>query len=384
MFFEGFRFSQKAGLAALLILSANTAALAVPIYTIVDLGTLPAAPRQGTVTPIAINDAGQVIAQSSVRYSGYNSSYNGYIYSGGAWTNLDPNTVGRSFIPRGIANDGTVVGTAARNGLSHKHAVQYADGVVTDLGICELGCGSSGINNNAQVLGNRGLYGSSSAFIHDDTGTLLIGSLDGGDSSGLAINDLGHVAGQSDVGGDHHAFLYEGGVMHDLGTLGGRFSSGTDINNSDQVVGFSSFSSSGNHAFMYSGGVMIDLGTLGGLKSYAFAINDNGSIVGRSDFQMGDNDDHAFLWEDGTMYDLHDLIDPSDPLQGLTFWSAKDINSRGDILSSAFINGEIHAFVLRRFNPVPEPGALILIFLGLSLLTMMRISQTTKPTSATD
>ena len=44
------------------------------------------------------------------------------------------------------------------------------------------------------------------------------------------------------------------------------------------------------------------LGTLGGLSSIAYDVNSNGQIVGTS--QIADGSYHAFLWKEGTMYDL--------------------------------------------------------------------------------
>ena len=65
---------------------------------------------------------------------------------------------------------------------------------------------------------------------------------------------------------------------------------------------------------------MVDLGTLGGASSYALASNDRGAVIGRS--EVGEDDWHAFVWQDGTMTDL-----------GGTFWP-NDINNRGQIVGS--------------------------------------------------
>ena len=55
-------------------------------------------------------------------------------------------------------------------------------------------------------------------------------------------------------------------TVTDLGSLGGGSSVGLDINNSGQVTGYSTLPSGATHAFLYSGGVMTDLGTLGGTE----------------------------------------------------------------------------------------------------------------------
>src|SRR5206468_11369753 len=92
-----------------------------------------------------------------------------------------------------------------------------------------------------------------------------------------------------------HAFLYQGGVMRDLGTLRGGYSIALGINNGGDVVGESDGS-----AFLYHNGVMIDLNTLvqpgGNLLRLELAtgINDQGQIVGRGLF-LSPAGERAFL-----------------------------------------------------------------------------------------
>jgi probable HAF family extracellular repeat protein len=65
------------------------------------------------------------------------------------------------------------------------------------------------------------------------------GSLGGGSSEALAINERGPVVGQSTTSaGQWHAFLWERGTMIDLGTLGGASSVATLLNEKGQVAGF--------------------------------------------------------------------------------------------------------------------------------------------------
>jgi hypothetical protein len=68
------------------------------------------------------------------------------------------------------------------------------------------------------------------------------------------------------------------------------------------------------------------------------------------------NVDGAFLYEDGTMIALNNLIDPSDPLfNDISFTSAPGINDAGQIVANGCytngpLNGQCHAF---RLDPVP-------------------------------
>ena len=80
----------------------------------------------------------------------------------------------------------------------------------------------------------------------------------------------------------------------DLGTLSGSFSYAYGINNSGQIVGESGSAWGDNHAFLYQNGTMTSLDTLGGAYSGAYGINDIGQIVGFSTTSTGES--HAVLW----------------------------------------------------------------------------------------
>ena len=132
--------------------------------------------------------------------------------------------------------------------------------------------------------------------------------------------------------------------MVDLGALPGLdYSQAYDINESGNIVGRSyDYYVEQTRAFFYSDGVMEDLGALGGQRSYANALNNADQVVGQA--QTGSGQWHPFLWEDGVIYDLNDLIPGGSAWELL---SAKDINNAGWIVGSGTNpGGEQHAFLL--------------------------------------
>jgi probable HAF family extracellular repeat protein len=149
--------------------------------------------------------------------------------------------------------------------------------------------------------------------------------------------------------------LWDNGNIQYLGSLGNQNGRGYayGINDSCQIVGTSYTSEGIPYAFLWQNGEIISLGALdiSGGTSEAFAVNNNGQIVGSST--------HAFLWEDGIMYNLNDLVVnlPS----GWILNYARDINDLGQIVGWG---PNSKAFLL---TPIPEPSIMGLILLGAML-----------------
>ena len=192
----------------------------------------------------------------------------------------------------------------------------------------------------------------------------------------LGINDQGQVAGMSGSCANTiippfvaapHAVLWEAdGSVHDLGNLGGTVN--TDllsignaalaINNRGQVAGVSALpGNQSTHAFLWTKKTGIrDLGTLpGDVNSAGLAINDRGDVVGGSiDGDLASGNPRPFIWQNGVMSDLNDLIPADSPLYLLVaFW----INDAGEIAGFGVTGtGEIHAFLAtptKRHQPKP-------------------------------
>ncbi len=175
-----------------------------------------------------------------------------------------------------------------------------------------------------------------------------LGTLGGPGSGAYAINNAGHVAGLSLVqmgsSFESHAFFYADGTMVDIGTLGGTDSEATAINDFDQMVGYSKINGEEPtwDAFLFTDGGMIDIENLGGTSSFTTAINNNGQVVGYGQLPDGFTN-HAFLYADGALTDLNDLLPNG---SGWVLGEALGINDSGQIVGIGSINGQGHAFLM--------------------------------------
>jgi len=184
-------------------------------------------------------------------------------------------------------------------------------------------------------------------------------------SAATAINEQGQVVGISGrcdqaVGrfSALHAVLWDHGTPTEIPNLGGTtWHTPMDINELGDVVGFSNPPGPGDpqgdfiaHAFYWNkhSDEAVDIGLLGDdAFSEAFAINSRGQVVGIS--FGGSNGPRAFIWQNGVLKDLNDLVDIApDVLQ-----SAQDINDAGQITGRVrdAATGQILTFVA---TPKPQ------------------------------
>ena len=134
--------------------------------------------------------------------------------------------------------------------------------------------------------------------------------------------------------------------LGNLGTNanGSGFSSASALNGAGQVAGQSSYyvggTNQGSRAFLWSNGTMTNLGSLGGSSSVAIALNDSGQVVGNSSV-AGNATQHAFLYNAGTMFDLHAFL-PT----GWTFSNANAINAWAQVAGYGAHNGNAEVFLI--------------------------------------
>jgi probable HAF family extracellular repeat protein len=337
------------------------------------------------------------------------------------YTIIDLGTLGGSWSYAGGLNEEChIVGISAVYN-SAQHAFVWICDTMTDMGTPEgfLVSGAVNVNDNGQVAGYaNGQYQSQYAYLWEDGNWTYLGTLPDLDySAPYDINNLGQIVGHSFMlgpGGGSLAWIYEDGDMSELGTLGGDRSTAFGINDEGQVVGSSRTSNNYTHAFLWEDEEMIDLGVLPDEdNSAAYDINENGQICGASSHTLnqypfptyvtacvwdGDeiieieklpgynrnnaaggindlgqvvgyssdngNNPHPFIWEDGYLTDLNDLIPEG---SGWELKNAADINEKGEIVGYGKINGETHGYLLKPpqenlppkkpSNPLPSDGA---------------------------
>jgi probable HAF family extracellular repeat protein len=310
------------------------------------------------------------------------------------------------FSAQALNNSTTVVGSQGNK------AVLFRNGVLIDITpVGTWRAVANGINDLDQVVGEVGICdmvegtcqnSRSRAFIFDRGTKTILGTLGGRDSSAFAINNAGwsHTAGPLPGNvGDEHGFIFQNGVFEDIGlktTARGSiassinatgqvagwassttpesgaflFSGGAfqffapnalawDINNAGQIVGGISGNDDGTgRAFLFSGGTLQDLGMPSQQHRFAraFAINNAGEVVGFSSPAFLSDGERAFVFRNGTIQDLNNLIPAN---SGWVLSKAEDINDAGQIVGIGFKDGQPRAFLLTPTQPLllTEPNS---------------------------
>jgi probable HAF family extracellular repeat protein len=260
----------------------------------------------------------------------------------------------------GVSDGGQVVGTSRSVPLGadgDERAVRFNPGAApTNLG---LGAGSNGyssnatdVNDAAQIVGGTVSGLNYVPFVRSATGSVATFTLPAPynlSGEARAINDAGAIVGYSgSPAGDSGFIRSASGTLTPVGFGNSMlpYNYAWDVNDGNQVVG-EGFNSAGEyHAFLWQSGAVTDLGTLPGMgSSEAYGVNNSGAVVGRVEPPDGEpGSTRAFLYRDGAMVDLNDLIPAT---SGYFVADARAINDRGAVAAVAFTPaGAVHAVLL--------------------------------------
>jgi probable HAF family extracellular repeat protein len=225
------------------------------------------------------------------------------------YTYTDLGTESSQSYARAINSSGKIAGYALFAGATTNHGAAWDGQQITDLGTLGGGFSSAlGINNAGRVVGFSELpdHRQHATFWNGTATDLQPQRTEHGEAQD--INDAGRVAGAvftSTTG--RHATVWNGTTSTDLGTLGGQSSQARAINNAGQVVGDSYLEDEvTKRATVWNGTTASDLGTLGGRNSVANDINNGGNSVG-SAYLAGDSAYHATFWNGTQATDLGTL-----------------------------------------------------------------------------
>jgi probable HAF family extracellular repeat protein len=269
---------------------------------------------------------------------------------GATWALVPPPDAGDALRALAVNDSGIVVGSyTPPSGFPLPYRFDSVSNVLTPVPLLS-GAGNAtavAVNATGVVAGFTG-GGKTHGFLQSgalaavDIGDLKSGS---GFSWATGINAANVVVGYAiDATGHQQAVRFDGG-LHVLSPLGTLHSQANGINDSGVVVGWSqdtSVSPAKTLATRWANDTTPQsLGTLGGTMSAALAVDNNGDVAGWS--TTAANEMHAFLWQNGTMTDLNDLL-PSN--SGWVLTSATALNNAGVVVGDGQFNGVQHAFRL--------------------------------------
>ena len=362
-----------------------------PAYTMTDLKTLPGMENSQA---LCINNAGQVVGYCGMEYLFFPNKTRPFLYSNGKMKDLGLLPGFAQGNASWINNQGVIGGKMDRAGADGRDAngkpfilykmpkstrskliahtpFLWRNGTMTAVPMHKpyIGFLIFSLNDRGQAAGRveTGEYEHRPAVLSGSRVTLLplpkgfkIGQAAGINNHGLVtFNTATFPEGKS------RAYIIENGQTTYLGTIGGKETHGYGINNKGEVVGTADTLQKTRDGMVIAHGFiwnkksgMRDIGSLGGVACEAMAINNMSQVVGQSQLPVtltlptgvsGPDDldyltPHAFLWQNGHIYDLNKLV-ISKPA-GWRLECATSINDRGVIVGWGHIGKIMHGFML--------------------------------------
>jgi probable HAF family extracellular repeat protein len=271
---------------------------------------LPHPPGATSAIPSGVNEAGIICGSSN------SDEMRGYIYDHGEWTELPPAPGGLWCTPAAISNGGKVVGKRS------------------------IGDGGNPEN----------------AFIWTEAdGFLDLGTMDSSESAARDVNEVGQVVGfRGILAATDEAFLWEDGKLTFLGPIPGGENSHASAITSDGIILVNGRVTAADGGLFLRGWLWRDgwyesMPVLPGYEhTGAGDMNDRLQAVGKAT-RSGPWSFRAVLWQDGTLYDLNDLVD----LVDADLESGWAITNGGLILANGEIGvgGKDATFLLTPIDP---------------------------------
>ncbi|MCA9295419.1 MAG: hypothetical protein KC983_02860 [Phycisphaerales bacterium] len=335
---------------SLLSVMTMTAMANEPRYAIIDLGSLGGDALSTAPGSIATSVSSSGMAVGTSVTGDTDGTLGAFIWMKNAMQLLAPGLPANLVRASAISDSGIIIGVAYDLGDTEPSAIQWTNGTPVTLGLFE----GVDVNDVGHVAGRRmipPMQAQTMAVAHLGAGLIDLGTFGGSSSGAYGIDGLDRIVGSADnTVGIRRPFLWNG-TLHDLGTLGGAGGEAMKIATTGWIVGWSRRSDGAPHATRWqidAGGAVlqtIDLGELGGGFSYAYDVAADGRCVGTSDSR-------AFLWADGVMTDLNDLV--SDEL-GWSLYTANAINGEYIVGHGRHL-GLLRAYLMRPAAPADVNG----------------------------
>lgn len=294
-------------------------ATSVPAYSVIEIRV---SPEDGFFDPRAINDNGMIVGSIS--------------NSAAIWRNWRAEKFqvsGKSTVCRAIDDEGTVVGDYVYEETTYSRRtrpfIRLWDGTLRE--IPDIANGSAIAISHAGIVGrgttNTDGGASYQTFLYDWNQSHFCeqACLDV-----IDINDNGLMVGNISNSCGGGCVFVQGPSFNQI--LNAGMLTGAAINDSGTIVG-----TGGTNAFMFQSGQLIKFGNLGGEQTRPLDVNNEGDSVGLYYPNQVANSSAAFIFHEGVMFDLNNLIPTNSDWQ---LQIARSINNAGWIVGKGFRRGD--------------------------------------------